>query len=138
MTRKEYLRNYCREWVRNKRATYFKDKMCVQCGSKEKLELDHIVRETKISHSVWSWKEERRNKELEKCQVLCKKCHSKKTAMENSIMLKGKPHPCRKLTKDQVELIKKSPLSKRKLATLYNVGATTIQSIREGTLYRNF
>lgn len=112
--------------------------MCVQCGSKEKLELDHIVRETKISHSVWSWKEERRNKELEKCQVLCKKCHSKKTAMENSIMLKGKPHPCRKLTKDQVELIKKSPLSKRKLATLYNVGATTIQSIREGTLYRNF
>lgn len=52
---------------------------CKRCGSWENLELDHINRNEKESHCVWSWSEDRRSKELEKCQVLCHNCHAKKT-----------------------------------------------------------
>lgn len=45
------------------------------CGSIENLEVDHIDSSTKVGHNVWSWKQERRDEELAKCQVLCKDCH---------------------------------------------------------------
>ena len=57
---------------------------CKLCGSWIDLEVDHIDRESKKHHAVWSWKEERRAEELKKCQVLCRKCHLAKTAKENS------------------------------------------------------
>lgn len=72
-------REYQREWVAKRRSTWFSDKSCVWCGATDELELDHISRQDKISHKIWSWSEERRIKELEKCQVLCKTCHRKKT-----------------------------------------------------------
>lgn len=57
---------------------------CAICNSDKNLEVDHINPATKITSVVWSWKEDRRLVELLKCQVLCKVCHKKKTAREQS------------------------------------------------------
>lgn len=55
---------------------------CVICGSWDKLELDHINPSDKISHKIWSWRSDKREAELLKCQVLCQKCHINKSAEE--------------------------------------------------------
>lgn len=58
---------------------------CQKCGSGDNLELDHINPEEKVSHSVWSWAPRRRELELKKCQVLCRKCHREKTSARQDI-----------------------------------------------------
>lgn len=65
---------------------------CVVCGSWDNLEVDHINPDSKESHNVWSWSEERRTAELSKCQVLCKTHHQEKTALENSVRMGGIEH----------------------------------------------
>ena len=72
---KETLKKYKRLWVAKRRALFFSVKSCIWCGSKENLELHHVDPATKDTSSIWSWSEERRNKEIEKCIVLCKDCH---------------------------------------------------------------
>lgn len=57
---------------------------CANCGSTDRLEVDHIDRSTKVDHKVWTWAQERRTLELSKCQVLCHKCHKIKTKSEIS------------------------------------------------------
>src|SRR5574343_493641 len=61
---------------------------CEKCGSKEKLELDHIDPSTKI-FNISSKIHHRFIKivsELQKCQLLCQKCHLVKTKEDrNSI-----------------------------------------------------
>jgi hypothetical protein len=81
---KEYQRCYQRERQAKRRAVFFKDKECVKCGSKERLELDHINPAEKESHNIWSWSQERCDKELAKCQVLCHDCHLVKTQHDKS------------------------------------------------------
>ena len=81
---KEEQRKYQREWKAKRRQEWLDaNGPCVQCGSSDSLEVDHITPSTKVSHNVWSWSEERRKEELAKCQVLCKKCHGIKTQKEN-------------------------------------------------------
>lgn len=80
-------REYQRKWIANRRAEFFKDKSCAKCGSTESLELDHIDRLTKVSNSIWSWSQVRREEELAKCQVLCSDCHLKKTSQEAKDLL---------------------------------------------------
>lgn len=81
MNRKEYLRNYQRNWMARRRQSYIEGKKCVMCDSTEKLEFDHIIPEDKkISISrIFSYKKEVIEKELSKCQILCYDCHLKKT-----------------------------------------------------------
>jgi hypothetical protein len=55
---------------------------CKDCGSDDRLEVDHVDRHTKVSHRVWSWSAERRSKELAKCVVRCFNCHREKTRLE--------------------------------------------------------
>jgi len=57
----------------------WKNGPCQRCGSWTDLEVDHIDPATKVSHAVWSWSKPRRMRELEKCQVLCRVCHQKKS-----------------------------------------------------------
>lgn len=84
----ERQRAYVREWnLRNyyqRRADWFASRggACEKCGSKEKLECDHIERSKKVHHRIWTWSDERRNEELKKCQALCEKCHLEKTTKE--------------------------------------------------------
>lgn len=81
----EDKRKYAREWIAARRAKFFKDKYCVECGSVKKLELDHIDPSTKIDHKIWSWAEKRRKEEIAKCQVLCRICHIEKTIIEKTV-----------------------------------------------------
>lgn len=75
--------DYQRNWIANRRSAFFAGKSCMECGSTEQLELDHIDPALKVSHRIWSWSAERRNKELTKCQVLCTDCHLGKTVSES-------------------------------------------------------
>ena len=88
----EERRKYGREWISNRRKQWFSDKVCVDCGSKENLELDHVIPQDKASHKIWSWSRERREVELAKCVARCHKCHKKKTAVDlrNTRLIKGR------------------------------------------------
>ena len=48
---------------------------CKKCGSAKSLQAHHRDPTTKVDHKVWSWRSERREIELAKCEVLCEKCH---------------------------------------------------------------
>jgi len=68
--------------VRQRREDWLeKNGPCKKCGSMIRLEVDHINPTTKVSHTVWSWREPRRLAELKKCQVLCHDCHLEKTRL---------------------------------------------------------
>jgi len=72
---KDKQREYQKIWMRKRRAFFFGDKHCKYCGSKTNLEIHHKNPSKKITHCIWSWKKERREKELAKCIVLCRTCH---------------------------------------------------------------
>jgi hypothetical protein len=55
---------------------------CVDCGSWERLELDHEDPAQKVSNQVWSWSDAKRTAELAKCKPRCYWCHKKKTATD--------------------------------------------------------
>jgi 5-methylcytosine-specific restriction endonuclease McrA len=137
----EKKREYQRKWMANRRKEYFKDKKCVKCGSTEYLELDHINPETKETHAIWSWSEERRTKELKKCQVLCEKCHLEKSSKECRVLFKNRPNTWqRKLSNNQIIEIKKlreEGYTVRKLAEIFKVGHPSIIDILKGRTYKN-
>ncbi len=82
---KQKQQEYQRQWLKNRRKKWIdKNGPCKLCGSDINLEVDHKDRSIKVDHKVWSWSLERADKELKKCQVLCKKCHRKKTTKEIS------------------------------------------------------
>jgi hypothetical protein len=63
---KERQRDYQRAWVAGRRAAFFADKACVECGARDDLHLHHRDPAQKVSHAIWSWRDERRLTELEK------------------------------------------------------------------------
>lgn len=74
---KDKQREYQRLWIKRRREEYLSDKSCVECGSKDALEVHHTDPTLKVDHKVWSWAQIRRDEELSKCEVLCKACHLK-------------------------------------------------------------
>ena len=82
----EKKREYQRNWLRQRRLSFIESKggYCSKCGSKQNLEIDHIDRSDKLFNptKLWSRNSNFRASELAKCQVLCKKCHLKKTKLE--------------------------------------------------------
>lgn len=97
--RRGSLRQYQREWYARRRAEWFADKSCVDCGSTDRLELDHVDPTQKVSHRVWSWSAARREAELAKCVVRCSDHHKAKSATEH---LAGSALWNSRLTEDQV------------------------------------
>lgn len=74
---------YCNARMRASREAWISaNGPCRRCGSTVELQVDHIDRNQKLSHKVWSWSQERRAAELAKCQVLCRECHESKSARE--------------------------------------------------------
>lgn len=67
------MKMYRKEW-------FLENGPCISCRSWEHLEVDHIKPKQKKHHAVWTWKPERRETELARCQVLCKTCHKQKHA----------------------------------------------------------
>lgn len=58
---------------------------CIECGTWDDLEIDHkdpSLKEIKIS-AIWSLTKVKRDRELAKCQVLCRQCHYRKSATDN-------------------------------------------------------
>lgn len=76
------MRHYQRDRRRARRAEFFADKACVDCGSTSELELDHVDPNTKAGHDVWLWSEARRIEEIAKCVVRCRTCHQERHASE--------------------------------------------------------
>jgi hypothetical protein len=71
--------DYQTRWLAERRDSFFADKVCVACGSRDELELHHKDPTKKVSHRIWSWSKERRQRELKKCEVRCRVCHQEKT-----------------------------------------------------------
>lgn len=72
---------------RTERRKFALDKLgnkCVYCGETKWLQFDHINPKTKLFAigSIWSTKWDIFITELNKCQLLCKECHLKKTILE--------------------------------------------------------
>lgn len=80
---KEKQRQYQNEWMKRRRLDWLQaNGPCVKCGSWENLQVDHKDPELKVTHRIWSWAKERREKELAKCQPLCRDCHWAKTRQQ--------------------------------------------------------
>ena len=60
---------------------------CQKCGTWENLEIDHKDPTTKEFNpsKIWTRRKEVREKELSKCQALCRECHRVKTLSQTYI-----------------------------------------------------
>jgi len=125
---KEKQAAYMRERYHKNRNKFFKNKKCAKCGSKGKLELDHIDPESKITHRVWYLSEKRREIELAKCQILCRKCHLLKSKTDLAKMNS-------ELSNDDVIYIKDSNKSCRVLAKEFNTNRMTVSRIKNNKAY---
>jgi 5-methylcytosine-specific restriction endonuclease McrA len=131
--RKAYIREYQRRWLRARRAQFFAGKKCMVCQSTIQLELHHVDRSTKVSHHVWSWRQERRDAEIAQCQVLCSRCHLEKTNSDPTLFhfAAGELNPKCKYNDDQVRLA----------IALFHVGVSIRDAVERAriskyTLYR--
>jgi len=108
--------------ARNRRAEFFSGKKCALCDSDKKLELHHLDKEKKDSHRIWSWSQERIDKEVSKCAILCRSCHIELHAEEKRTPIKhgtdsayiGKGCRC-ELCKKAHSLVKKDYLDRVKI-----------------------
>lgn len=128
----ETRRKYQREWVQSRRDAFFKGKSCVNCGSVDNLELDHINAHEKVSHRIFSWSKVRMEEELAKCQVLCRPCHIEKSKDEHP---KGEDHYEARITPDDVRRIRNTKGDTKRLAEELNLHRRTVQRIRTGKLW---
>lgn len=102
---------------------------CRECGSTDNLELDHIDRKDKVSHTVWSWAPKRRQLELIKCQPLCRRCHRKKSAAQRSSGPVRVVTKLRKISDKQVlkaVLLRKMGVPTRKIGQQMHVSHATV------------
>lgn len=79
----EYMNNYMKDrWAKRRKEAIEKlGGKCNECESLEDLQFDHIDPMTKIATvaKMSSMSEEKFWNEVNKCQLLCLKCHQKKT-----------------------------------------------------------
>lgn len=143
---RELQRKYQRE-VRSRRYRAWIEEHgpCANCGSHERLEIDHVDRSTKSpklirrggTANVFSWSQARRDEELSKCQVLCKSCHLEKTRLE----FLGRPNRIdRKLTWEQARAIREMlslGVPGAHIAATYRVHKSTISRIALNQQYVN-
>lgn len=130
-------RKYQREWVAKRRKEWFDaNGPCIDCGTwgtdGNQLELDHTDAATKVTHSIWSFSKENREKELVKCVVRCHLCHVVKTTAMGE-RPRGERNGWAILTSDQVLEIraryKHGQITQSQLAQEYVVKRETITSI---------
>jgi hypothetical protein len=73
--RRSSLHYRCSLPARRRREWFDANGPCTRCASWENLHLHHRDPSQKVSHKVWSWRDERRVVELAKCEVVCASCH---------------------------------------------------------------
>jgi hypothetical protein len=85
---REYHREYSREYYHKckKELICQLGGKCVKCGELENLQFDHINPDDKSFDigKLLNYSKERVKEELIKCQLLCKRCHDKKSLNEGS------------------------------------------------------
>lgn len=139
-TDQDEKRRYQREWLARRRSEWIeKNGPCIDCGSTEDLQVDHVDASTKVSHRVWSWSAERRKAELAKCVVRCERCHLKKTLrnQEGVTHQSGETNGNAKLTESDIPDIRTSKLTTTELALLYRVNSGTISLVRRRITWRH-
>jgi hypothetical protein len=140
MATKEAQKEYQRTWIAKRRLAYLQDKSCARCGSTEDLRVHHRDRALKISHNIWSWSQERRDKELEKCEILCHSCHVKHHLEDGAFREGVGITPINaKLNPTVVEKIwnlKKEGLSNIKIGRLLSIPRQTIDDVIAGRSWR--
>jgi 5-methylcytosine-specific restriction endonuclease McrA len=118
---------------------------CTSCGSEKNLHFDHIKSEDKEFNigDRLTYPREYVLKELEKCQLLCAKCHIAKTRKSKDgydKRAKGEQISHAKLTEALVKEIKekmKTEPSNQVLAEEYNVERGTMWYIRKGKTWKH-
>lgn len=134
----EVQRAYQREWMKRRRDEWIaQNGPCAQCGSQDRLQVDHLDPALKLSHRVWSWAKEKREAELAKCQVLCCSCHHAKTVQQNPGYRAGTKNPRAKLTEEQVRQIRTMSGSSAEIAPMFGVHSSIIRKIRHGGLWNS-
>lgn len=88
---REYFNAWRRRTYRERREEYLADKFCIDCGAGSFLELDHKDKKSKVSHRIWLWGKERREKELNKCVVRCDSCHNRRHGQERRKVKRDTP-----------------------------------------------
>jgi hypothetical protein len=131
-------RKYQREWKDRRRQDWLAaNGPCIDCGSRDDLEVDHVDAKTKIDHKVWSWSAERRLRELAKCVVRCEPCHKAKTLAchENR---RGEKVGAAKLTAQDIPVIRASQLRPyRLIAEQYGVDESLIRQIKRRIIWKH-
>jgi hypothetical protein len=143
MNYNEYQRNYQIKRYHARRAESLEmlGGKCVECGSTDELEIDHIDPATKkleVSR-LWGVSRERWLAEIAKCQILCKPHHIHKyiSNEEWPEPKRGEEHCQAKLTDDLVRYIRTKPMSQRKLAAELNVSRGLIQQVQDGKVWKH-
>ena len=70
----ETRRRYQREWVAKRRAEFFADKTCIDCGTTEHLELDAATPPSRSTTTCGRWSTGRREAKLAKYDIRCCSC----------------------------------------------------------------
>lgn len=85
----KYMNEYMKKRAKEKRlwALQKLGNKCVRCGSSDDLDIDHIDPSTKsfTFAKLWSKKSEIIERELNKCQLLCKQCHHNKSLLDRNL-----------------------------------------------------
>ena len=124
---------YQRKWIKDRRDVWVHENgPCQQCGSSDRLEVDHIDPTTKSMQvrSIWSRRLDVREAELAKCQVLCFDCHLAKSKLDLRLVNQGAKNPSAKLSEIEAKYILDSNESVAVLADRFGVGKTTVYDIK--------
>lgn len=133
----ERQRKYQLQWMLNRRLGWIAEHgPCIDCGTWEHLEVDHVSARLKVSHRVWSWREEKRRKELAKCVVRCHSCHVLKTLLQHEHP-EGEGSANAKLSEPEVLAIRASEEPYRVLALRYGVDHTLIYQIKKRKAWKH-
>jgi 5-methylcytosine-specific restriction endonuclease McrA len=105
--RREAVQRYNRQWMKNRRQGWIASQgPCVECGSTENLEVDHIDPSTKKYRPAALWgmavDNPSRVAELAKCQILCRDCHKAKTRAYRKLH----PIPPSKFSEEQIRMVR--------------------------------
>jgi len=118
---------------------------CVVCGSRHRLQFDHkdpSSRKFKIG-KLLNYKLEELEEEIKKCQLLCIRCHIKKSKEEGSLgknRVVGSKNKKAVLNEDQVAAIRVKLKNKEKMSDLclfYGVSYETIKFIKYGKTWKH-
>ena len=135
---KDYHKIYYAE--RKKEYVQLLGGQCVRCGSIENITFDHIDPNSRkfFIAKILKRKKEFVLKELKKCQLLCDKCHRKKSLLEGSYRMKD----CRKGSKSNLAVLNEEKVLDirkllklnykiREIAEKYSVSKGCIMAIKQ-------